>query len=189
MNRLLHSPMSQQGQIQADELLVKPIALWRCWIHAHSGREPLYGPRTLAHAPLELIDGVGTIGMNRTDPLQTIRKTLGQCRCVTVRDVKCAQILPPLALLVVMKIEGEQHHFGPRRKDIEALEQTGYEVLVYPSVPFCAGGIQIKPSLQVLHRMKNATHLWCDPHSGVAIAHSSNVHMAVPKFRRIDSLP
>src|SRR5262245_29008637 len=189
MNRLLHSPMSQQGQIQADELLVKPIALWRCWIHAHSGREPLYGPGALAHAPLELIDGVGTIGMNRTDPLQTIRKTLGKRRRVTVRDVKCAQILPPLALLVVMKVEGEQHHFGPRRKDIETLEQTDYEVFVHLSLPFGAGGIQIKPSLQVLPRMKNANNLRRDQYSGVAIAHSSNVHMAVPKFRRIDSLP
>ena len=27
MNRPLHSPMGQQGKIQADELLVKPIAL------------------------------------------------------------------------------------------------------------------------------------------------------------------
>src|SRR5262245_31971761 len=127
--------------------------------------------------------------MNRTDPLQTIRKTLGKRRRVTVRYVKCAQILPPLALLVVMKVEGEQHHFGPRRKDIEALQQTGYEVFVHLSLPFRAGGIQIKPPLQALPRMKRAHHLGCDPYSRVAIAYASNVHMAVPEFRRIDAPP
>jgi len=56
--------------------------------------------------------------MNRADPLQTIGKTLGKHRRITVRDEKCAQILPPLAMLIVMKVEGEQHNFGPRRKDI-----------------------------------------------------------------------
>src|SRR5215510_929476 len=189
MDCLLLSPMGQQGQVQAHKGLVKPIALRRRRIHTHGRREPFYSACALARTPLKLIDGVGTVGMNRTGPLQTIRKTLGKRRRVTVRDVKCAQILAPLALLVVMKVEGEQHYFSPRRKDIEALEQTGYEVFVHPPLPFRAGGIQIKPSLQVLPRMKNATHLWCDPHSGVAIAHSSNVHMAVPEFRRIDSLP
>src|SRR5215470_10618328 len=189
MHCLLLSPMGQEGQVQADKGLVKPITFRRRRVHTHGRRKPLYSACALARTPLELLDGVRAVGMNRTDPLQTIRETLGKRRRVTVRDVKCAQILPPLALLVVMKVEGEQHRFGPRRKDIEALEQTAYEIFVHPSLPFGAGGIQIKPSLQVLPRMKNATHLWRDPHSGVAIAHSSNVHMAVPKFRRIDSLP
>ena len=88
-----------------------------------------------------------------------------------------------------MKVKGEQHHFGPGRKDIEALQQTGYEIFVHLSLPFGAGGIQIKPPLQVLHRMKQARHLWCDPYPGVAIAHPSDVRMAVPEFCRIDSLP
>jgi len=67
---------------------------------------------------MKLIDGVRAVGMNRADPLQTIGKTLGKHRRITVRDEKCAQILPPLAMVIVMKVEGEQHNFGPRRKDI-----------------------------------------------------------------------
>src|SRR5512132_373677 len=136
---------------------------------------------------MQFIDSIGAIGMNRTDPLQVIGKTLGKRRRITVRDEKCAQILPPLALLVVMKVEGEHHRFGSGRKDIEALQQTGYEVFVHLSLPFGAGGIQIKPPLQVLQRMQRTLHLWRDPYPSVAIAHSSNVHMAVPEFRRIDS--
>src|SRR5882724_2865215 len=37
--------------------------------------------------------------------------------------------------------------------------------------------------------MKQTLHLRGDPHPGVTVAHPSHVHVTIPEFRWIDSLP
>lgn len=94
--------------------------------------------------------------MNRTNPFQTLGKTPGGLRRVTIGHMKSAQILPPHSVLVVIKIECEQHRLSAAPKGGEALQRAPQKILVNASLAFRARSVKINAPLQALPRMEPA---------------------------------